>query len=349
MTRYSISGRGDADIFRDIIVLKSRKEDEKGVILLKYGQTFDATVALFDLSRLMDHYHIVLEPSWAGCCDPSILMYIASGQHVFIQTFTEEDHQFILDVGSPFVPVRLGPADWVDADLFVLDDLAEKRYDIVMVANWARGKGHNRLFRALRQIRDRKIKVLLIGFPWWGRTAEDIRREARAVKNDNIQFHIIEGIPQLEVARYLNECRVFVFLSHKEGDNKALVEAMFANVPAIVYDKTIGGAPSRINPMTGMLSSDHDLARNILYMLDHHSEYSAREWALAHTGSKVATQLLNRAIKRVVTDAGDSYTIGISEKCNVPNLMYKDNAKGPVFRSDYDFIETCRRTGKRTT
>ena len=53
--------------------------------------------------------------------------------------------------------------------------------------------------------------------------------------------------PAAQVADYVSQCKVFVFLSKKEGDNKALVEAMFTNVPAIVFDKTIGGAGSRIN------------------------------------------------------------------------------------------------------
>ncbi len=82
---YSLTGLGSHDIFRDLIVLKSSSPDEKGVVLLKYARTFDAVIALFDLPRLLDRYVFVLEPCWAGYCDPSILMFISSEREVIVQ------------------------------------------------------------------------------------------------------------------------------------------------------------------------------------------------------------------------------------------------------------------------
>ena len=52
---YSLAG-GKNDMFRDVIVLKSPRPGEKGVILLNNARTFDAVVALFDLQRLMERY-----------------------------------------------------------------------------------------------------------------------------------------------------------------------------------------------------------------------------------------------------------------------------------------------------
>lgn len=343
---YLQSGGGPHDLLRDLIVLKSCTPTEKGVILLKYVRTFDAVVSMLDLDRLMEHYTFVLEPCWAGYCDPSLLMYLRPGQPVVVQCFTAADEQFISDLGAPFVPVRLGPADWVNADLFKPAPAgAPPAYDLVMVANWGRHKRHHQLFRALRQIGNRRIRVLLIGFPWSGRTADDIRREARAIGNDRIQIEIVESIPAAEVARHVSQCKVFVFLSRKEGDNKALVEAMFANVPAIVFDKTVGGAGSRVNAATGLFASDEDLAARIAFMLDHHAEFSPRAWALEHTGSLNATRILNEAIKRATVAAGGSYTVGIVEKTNAPNLAYRDRDCRVRFQSDYEFILACRRAG----
>lgn len=340
---YTWSGVGPHELFRDLIVLKQATASEKGVILLKYARTFSAVVALLDLEKLRERYLFVLEPCWAGYCDPGILMFIARDHPVLVQCFTEQDYQFIAGIGAPLVPLRLGPADWVNADIFKPAPAGTKQHDVVMVANWAAHKRHAQLFKALRDVRERRIKVLLIGFPWGGRTADDIRREAAAAGNPCVELDILEKVPHAAVAEYVSRCKAFVFLSRKEGDNKALVEAMFADVPAVVFDQTIGGASSRINPATGVLSSDAQLGRWIVHVLDHQEDYSPRAWALEHTGSAVATRVLDAALARVVAEQGGQYLVPIVEKINAPNLAYKDPAQRALFEPDYDYIRSCQR------
>jgi glycosyltransferase involved in cell wall biosynthesis len=341
---YALSGAGPRDLFRDLMVLKATAPDEKGVILLKYGRTFEAVIAMFDFPRLFERYAFVLEPCWAGYCDPAILMYFMPGHPVIVQCFTEDDYAFIEGIGPPFRPLRLGPADWVNADVFNNAAPAQKIYDLVMVANWGAHKRHAQLFRALGRIRDRDLRVLLVGFPWAQRTHEDIRREARLVGSDRIHVEIVEKVSHAELARLLVQCKAFVFLSRKEGDNKALVEAMFADVPAVVYDRSIGGARSRVNPETGILASDEDLASRIRYMLDHAHEFHPRTWALEHTGSSIATRTVDAALSSAVREAGGRYTRGIVEKTNAPNLAYRDPAWRNRFQADYDFVLSCLRS-----
>jgi glycosyltransferase involved in cell wall biosynthesis len=340
---YALTGKGSHDLFRDVIVLKKATVDEKGVILLKYARTFDAVVAMFDLDRLMEQYRFVLEPCWAGYADPSLLMYLTANQPVFVQCFTEEDFTFVRDVGEPFVPLRLGPADWVDADVFAPVEGVGKDYDLVMVANWAPHKRHAQLFRALRDIHDVDVRVLLIGFPWGGRTAEDIRREAASIGNPRVHVDVIESVPPGDVAKHVSRCKAFVFLSRKEGDNKALVEALFTDVPAIVYANTIGGAGSRINQSTGMFATDAELPATIRFMLSHYADFTPRAWVKAHSGSAVATSVLNDAIKRAVIAQGGRFGEGLVEKTNAPNLTYKDPRARLKFQADYEFILSCRR------
>lgn len=346
-SEYAIAGTGSRDIWRDVIVLKRATLDEKGVILLKYARTFDAVMSLVDVRRLMDRYIFVLEPCWTGYCDPSILMFIQPGYPVFVQCFTDEDYDFITSVGAPLVPLRLGPADWVNADLFTSASGVEKEYDLVMVANWARHKRHSQLFAALREIQDRDLRVLLIGFPLGGRTAADVKREAMRIENDRVQVEVVEQVSQERLADYLNRCKVFVFLSRKEGDNKALVEAMFANVPVIVYGGTVGGARNRVNPMTGVLTSDRDLAATICDMLDRYQEFAPRAWAMEHTGSAVSTRVLDDTIAHTVRREGGCYTVGIVEKVNAPNLAYREPGVRAHFGVDYEFVLACRRPGAR--
>jgi glycosyltransferase involved in cell wall biosynthesis len=338
---FQQSGRGGrADIFRDLIVLKAASEDEKGVILLKYVRTFAALVSLYDLPRLMQRYTFVLEPCWAGYCEASLFMYLSPGNPVLVQCFTEDDYRFISEVGAPFVPLRMGPADWVNIDNFQTPP-GEKRYDLVMVANWAKHKRHRQLFRALRDVHDRDLRVLLVGFPWHSRTADDIRREAAAMRNPRVTIEIIESVPQARLGELVAQSRVFVFLSRKEGDNKALVESFFADVPAIVYAESVGGARSRINPSTGLLAHDHELAVKIQYMLDHCADFSPRAWALQHTGSAQTTRTLNAALRAAVQAAGGRYSRDIVEKTNAPNLAYRDAGARAQFEADYNFVNSC--------
>jgi glycosyltransferase involved in cell wall biosynthesis len=340
---FSLAGTGPNDLFRDLIVLKAATGDEPGVILLKYARTFEAVVALLECDRLLERYTFVLEPCWAGYCDPALLMHFSPGHPVVVQCFTAEDLAFVESVGPPFAPVPLGPADWVSADVFRETAPQAKPYDLVMVANWGAHKRHAELFRALSRIDDRRIRVLLIGFPWAGRTASDIRREARTIAGSRFEIEIIEQVSQVELARYLSLCKAFVFLSRKEGDNKALVEAMFADVPAIVYDRSIGGAVNRINAATGILSSDEDLANNICFMLDHYRDFSPRAWALEHTGSPIATRVVDDALRRIAAECGGRYTRGIVEKVNAPNLAYRRPETRAAFQADYEFITSCLR------
>lgn len=339
---YSMSGRGKADLFRDLIVLKKFTPGEKGVILLKYARTFSAVVALLDVARLQERYTFVLEPCWAGYCDPSILMLIASGNPMIVMCFTEDDYRYVERVGPPLVPLRRGPADWVDADVFATPESSTKAHDIVMVANWGAHKRHVELFRALRNIDDREIRVLLCGFAWANRTADDIRREAAAYPNPRVAIEIQESVQHTKLASLVSQSKLFVFLTRKEGDNKALVEAMFANVPAIVFDRTIGGAGSRVNPATGIFASDAELGAKIVYMLDNYRRFSPRVWALAHTGSEVSTRMLDDALRGAVTASGGRYTTGIVEKTNSPNLAYKDPGTRDGFAADYEFVLSCQ-------
>ena len=340
---FAVSGGGGSvDLFRDVIVLKNATADERGVILLKYVRTFDAMNAMFDVARLMERYTFVLEPCWAGYWHPSLLMFVVPGNPVLVQCFTEEDYRCVSDIGSPLVPLRMGPADWVDADLFKPAPAPQFSHDLVMVANWGRHKRHKQLFRALNEIHARDIRVLLIGFPWSDRTAEDIRREAALIRNPRIKVDVVEKLPPREVARQVSQCKVFVFLSRKEGDNKALVEAMFVGVPAIVFADTIGGASGRVNSQTGMFASDRDLARAITFMLDHREQFAPRAWALANTGSAMTTRRLDDVIRQTLRERADRYVDPIVEKTNSPNLAYKDPRNRARFQADYDYILSCR-------
>jgi glycosyltransferase involved in cell wall biosynthesis len=317
--------------FRDIMVLKAPGPGERGVLILKYSAKFDLFVSLFDLRPVMRDYTIVLEPCWAGYSDPSILMFRVPGEDVVIQCPEDADFRYITDLRSNLVPVRLGAADWVDQELFATEPEPQpKQYDVIMVANWAKHKNHDKLFAALPKTRTRPLSVLLLGFDLGGRTDADIRREMAAYDLAGISVEIKKSLPPAEVAAHLHRSKVFVLLSEKEGANKAIVEALFAGVPAIVYEGFVGGARAKINDQTGILSSFEELAGAIDRMVAAHARFTPRAWALEHTGSRNATRQLNERLMALALARGEVWTRDIVEKVNAPNLAYKQSGAIPL-------------------
>jgi glycosyltransferase involved in cell wall biosynthesis len=321
--QYSLSGKGSLDLMRDVIVLKEKAEDEKGVILIKYTPTFDAFLSFFDVERMLKDYYIVLEISWSGACDPSILMFISARNQVVIQVPEKEDFDFIAELSSNLLPISLGSGDWVDPDTFVFDSSVEKKYDVIMVANWGSYKRHDELFRALSKLKPRLIKVLLVGFAWGGRTKDDILKDMSKFDLTHVSVEIKEKIPPAEVHKCLNASKVYLLLSKKEGGNKAMVEGFFSNVPAILYENNKGGNREKINSGTGMLSSYEDLPEKIVYVLENGKKFSPRRWAIQNTGSRNATVMLNEYIKGLAKRNKEKWTADIVEKINSPNLSYR--------------------------
>lgn len=321
---YSVDGE-KVPIYRDVIVLKLASCNEKGVVLVKYTPAFNAFYRLFDVNRLLDNYFIVLEPSWAGACDPSFLIFWSAinSKQVIIQAIEPKDFAFIKQLRGNFVPINLGSPDWVDSRLFYAAPSNDnKLYDIVMVSNWGIHKNHKILFSALSKLK-RHFNVLLIGYSWNGRTQKDIERESSDYDLRHICIEYKENLTASEVSSFLRKSKVYILLSRKEGGNKALVEALYSNVPAIVFDKFIGGAQTYINEYTGRLSSYRDLPNNIVYMVDHFSSFQPREWITRNSGSTLSTTKLNTLLRNISCDEGLVWTTDIVEKINCPNLAYK--------------------------
>lgn len=311
-------------MFRDFIVLKAPSQNEKGVLVLEYSQKFDLFNALFDLDRIMKDYYVVLEPCWAGYCDPSILMFISTINEVIVQCPEKSDLDFISGLKSNLIPIDLGSSDWIDSELFAPKQARPaKEYDLVMVANWAKHKNHRKLFQALQAVKHRPISLLLIGVDWGGRTDKDIVSEMNEYNLSHVKLEIKKNIPAREVADCLEKSKAFLLLSEKEGSNRAIVEALFSDIPAILYEKFIGGARGKINEQTGVLSSFEDLHVKIDYMLDNYHKFTPRAWALAQTGSKNATRKLNGLLKSIAETKGERWTVDIVEKVNNPNFSYK--------------------------
>jgi hypothetical protein len=325
------------------IILKESDGNEKGVLLLKYAESFEALIIFCRINEILEKYHLVLEMSWDGVCDPVYFLYLNLYCKVFIEATSESDFEFLENINTNLIPIKLAANDWINAEDIELID-AEKRFDITMVANWSLLKNHRKLFAAVEKMsftENRKLSVLLIGFPWADRYKEDIVAEfSKLVKQNksSVELTILEKIPHAEVLVCLQQSKMLVLLTYKEGCNQAISEALVCNTPIIVYKNIKGGALEKINHNTGVVASFENLHEVIQNMLNRYKEYNPREYYLKNSGAKNSIEKLNSVIKSC---AEPNWTRNIVPIVNAHGLKYMSASEKEHFKNDYSFIRGC--------
>src|SRR5262249_2926116 len=102
----------------NIIVLKSPAADEKGVLLLKYPPHFYKFVVNFDVIKVMQSFHLVLEPSWFPYPEPHWALFACQESMVVCQTISEDAAAEMREWDLGLVPIPIGAQDWVDPETF---------------------------------------------------------------------------------------------------------------------------------------------------------------------------------------------------------------------------------------
>lgn len=309
----------------DLIVLKpyTEKTGEKGVLLLKYTESFKRFVAVYRIEELVSRYMIVLEPSWWGYQDADFMLLAGSDAEVVVQAPSRRDFDFLDVIDAGLRPVRIGAGDWIDPERFVPGE-GSKIFDIVVVSSWNPFKRHRDLFRALAELRDRKgvtIRTALIGYPN-GWDAGNIEAMIGQFELGD-QCAMFDSVPQSEVARIVAASRLYVLLSRREGANKAMYEAMFCDTPVLVDAEHLGVNHDHVVPETGRVFARDYLADAIEEALSLDT-YSPRRWALENTGFSRASAILNRTLMQMAVANGTPWTTGLVLKKNEPNLRYVD-------------------------
>lgn len=351
LTRSSVQqyhnphGRTRSRILRArALVVKTARPSEPGVIVIDYSYVFPLMHGLFDLPRIAERYTIVLEPSWAGASNPDILLYTQLSQPVYVQTIEPRDRDFLnaLDTNLRVVPIAANW--WVDPRL-APTPTAERDIDVIMVAAWADIKRHWRVFRALRGLRRRghHLKVALVGYRY-DRTREDIEALA-AHFGIRDQVTTYERISQEEVSALLARSKVHVLWSRRECANRAIVEAMLADVPVIVREGlTFGFKYPYINEQTGRFVAEKDLAQAILETIATRDRYRPRAWVLANMTCERATAVLNDHLKANALASGAPWTEDLVVKTSTLDTQRYFNPDDMArFEADYRFLESCLR------
>jgi len=329
-----------------ILVLKSPGDNEKGVLALDYFFVFPLLAKLFNVREVARRYYLLLEPSWAGFCDPDLLCYLAQAFPVFIQTGEPRDFAFLQRLNANLVPVPVAGNWWVDHRVFRPLQGATRDADVLFLAAWGRYKRHDAFFSALARLRARgeKLKTILIGYKS-DLTKDDIWRLARYHGvADQLEMH--ERLPPAEVNRHLNRVKVNVLWSRREGFNRAVIEGLFAGTPAIMRQGFNYGHPyPYINPKTGAFATERDLPDRLLAVIRSPEQFAPREWVMANMSPQRATQIIDETIGRRAHQAGEKWGGSLAVKLTALDAMsYWDESDRRRFEADYAFLRSVLRT-----
>lgn len=332
----------DAERQGDLIILKPYNEasGERGVIMLMYSEAILATAAVYDLGSLASRYMFVIEPSWWGYQDARFLLYLGFDLDVLVQSPRRADFEFVADLKTNLVPVRVGAGEWGDPSVFrPRAETREATYDAVMVAAWDPLKRHEVFFRAavrFKQEHGRALRMALVGYDLgWNREA--IERLLRQFDLER-DCAIFEDIPHAEVARIVADSKVSLLLSHREGANRAIYESMFCGTPIIVYRHQCGVNLDHVNASTGLLADENELADAIKHVLDHPEDFDPRAWAMKNAGYANANKKINRALSEMAGERGLPWTEDIAAKKSAPNLRYAEAGLYKQFEAEYESL-----------
>ena len=329
-----------------LLVVKAARPNERGVLVVDYSYVFPALAGLFDLPSIADRYTIVLEPSWAGTCTPEILLYSRLDRPVFVETIEPRDRNLLprLDMNLHAVPIAANW--WVDHRIRPAQSTA-RDIDVAMVAAWADIKRHWRVFRALAELRrrGRRLSVALVGYQY-DRTRADIEALASYFGiRDQVQTY--ERISQENVSALLWRSKIHVLWSRRECANRAIIEAMLADVPVIVREgMTFGFKYPYINEQTGRFVPESGLADAMLEMIETRDRFSPREWVLANMTCERATATLERQLCEQAMQDGEPWTEGLVAKTSTLDTQrYWNPDDAKQFEEDYRFLRSCVRQG----
>lgn len=325
--------QGELFVFKPYI-----RENEKGVLLIKYDQAVRKFSAICDIEKLAKYYRFVIEPSTCGYQNPAFFLCYRLNTEVIVQSQYLPDYNYIKRLGENFYPIRLGSGDWTNVNLFKnpdkLNSIENKKYDIVMIANWLKWKRHELLFYSISQIKNKINKVALIGYPIGNATFKNIEDKSKNYGvEDIVDFY--DRIPHKDVLKIITQSKVGILLSKEEGANRGIYECFFSNVPIILTKKNKGVNRDHINPSTGILSDDQELTEKILLMIQNYKQYDPRKWAIQNTGHINSTKKLNVFIKSLAQKNGEIWTKDIFQKHNSPHPRYENSEDQKVADAEF--------------
>ena len=147
---------------------------------------------------------------------------------------------------------------FIPSAIFNVDKDVQKKYDVITITRKANIKFNRDLFNISKELikNNPKIKILiLVSHPNYVKSNfdhlfdenyETILGPYNSKQVELISFN--EAPPQELVASYLQNSKIFLFTSRKEGVAKVTAEAALCNLPVLINKNFFGGARAGINP-----------------------------------------------------------------------------------------------------
>ncbi|WP_127560818.1 glycosyltransferase [Saccharospirillum alexandrii] len=328
-----LEGRGINDLSsRTLILKKPRIIDgeliEKGVLIVKFTETFSAFYQLIDADELSTFFNIILEPSWVGYALPEILVWtrLRVDNKVVVLSGYERDFSFIEELKSNLVPSTIGPADWVNPETFVPSDSNDKEFDCIYVANFDSAKRVDRFLQAVVNVTklNDQFKPALVCASHGGNKKDILEIVKWAQSKSNLKFY--SGMSQAELSRLVGSSKVNVLVSLREGANKGLAEGLWCDVPALLASECVCGNTRHINEDTGMIVSDSDLESALIRFSQSQQNFRPRKWVEANISPAMTSFKLSRMLEEMDRELALEWTKDLFVKTNSPELTYMDNS-----------------------
>lgn len=294
---------------------------EKGILLIKFTETFAFFLKYVNCERLLRDFHVVLEPSWVGQAVEEVLGWTKYRNHlVYVQTADEKDFYFLEGLGANLVPMRIGSGEFVDHRVFRPIG-NKKEFDCVCIANYSDYKRLHAYVIAVKKLvhGNPGFKAALICAPWGRRRGQIFELiELLGVKKN---IHVFEKMKQQELNDILDRSYVNMLLSYREGASKVLFESLFVDVPSIVLKENIGVNKSHFNEKTGIVAAESELPEAISSVRRNHAQYAPRSWAMENISPEVTLGKISKVICDRERD-GKPFLSKTFIKVNIPEARY---------------------------
>lgn len=328
----------------NVLVLKPRiSERERGVLLLKYTEILNGLPVLFDVPRIQERYHLVLEPSFSGHLQQFTRFFDAAASLVMVQTARSRDGEGFNRRG--FLSIDLCNGDWVDETAFQPVDDVGPQFDFAFIGNPIPFKRHAFLFDSLAHHWHGPLRFALLMSRWIGSGEDSLRAmlESHGVADC---AEIFVDVGQRQVNEVFNASRCHVRCSIGGGADKASFEALFAGIPAIVPDDP-GGFPTRRFPreLVRAYATGRDLVARVAECRSDVNRLHIATVARHLSGSLTATRRLSEAMREAAVALGEEWTMDLLPKVNRIHACYRSPESIELCDREYGYLASCARGG----
>lgn len=305
-------------------VITEHKVTEKGAIIFKFSEAFAPMYLSLDLNLLTKYFRIILEPSSVGYSIPEILVWSnLYAEKIVVLSPHVNDFVLLTNTTTNLVPLKLGPADWVDTSKFYKISEANKIYDAIYVANFNPIKRVERYIQAIVRInRDKpnyKAALVCAGF---GAAKREVLATLECARMKHASIDFFPALKQADINELFNKSKVNILISLREGANKGLAEGLFSGTPALLIKENVGGNHLHINDQTGQVVPDAELENALIWFSENYDKFTPREWAMKHISPVASTHVLSKKLQEIEASEGRLWTTDIFTKVNKPELNY---------------------------